>query len=201
MLVGPANGGMLIALIGGVQYPRPGFRSDLIAEPRVKGSNRFFVVRDPYTQRTLRFTLEGYAVAKLLDGQRSLPQLVGLIRKKLGLQMTVDKLHRLVDRLDDLGCLTSSELTGDRAVTTVLMRKPRRLTSSIERFELPDLPTITPANPIRRLSRAGSYLEPATGSEFSGGREQDDSARAILFASFALVLAALWATWSVLRIL
>jgi hypothetical protein len=192
---------MLIALIGSVQSPRPGFRRDLVVQPRVKGTSRFFVVSDPRTQRTLRFTLEGYAVAKLLDGQRSLPQLVGVIRKKLGLQMTVDKLHRLIDRLDALGCLTTSDLTSDRAVTTVLMKRPRRLTSSIERFELPPLPTITPATPVQRLGRAASFLELSTGTEFPGRGQQDDSARAILFASFALVLAALWATWAVLRIM
>jgi hypothetical protein len=192
---------MLIALRRSVQSPRPGFRRDLIAQPRIKGTSRFFVVHDPRTQRTLRFTLEGYAVAKLLDGQRSLPQLVGVIRKKLGLQMTVDKLHRLIDRLDDLGCLTDSELTSDRAVTTVLMKRPRRLTSSMERFELPPLPTITPMTPRPRLGRGSSYLELSTGTDFPGQRQHDDSARAILFASFALVLAALWATWAVLRIM
>ncbi len=180
-----------------MQFLKPDFRRDLIAQPEGHGSFKFFVVRDPRNQRTLRFTFEGYQVARLLDGSRSLPQLVTEIRRKLGLQLSVDKLNRLITRLDALGCLKTrearSESTFDRAVTTIVFN-PRRPTTA---------PPMALGSGIRDAQEIAAR---EVGEDFYiGGHLVDahsaSSSRALVLAGFALVSAALWASWAVLQIL
>lgn len=179
-----------------MQFLKPDFRRDLIAQPGGHGSFKFFVVRDPRNQRTLRFTFEGYQVARLLDGSRSLPQLVGDIRRSLGLQLTVDKLQRLIARLDALGCLSRYENTPgptmERAVTRVMVKRRRATTNS----------PLLESSGIRAAEQIAAR---EVGEDFD--LEDDvvnapaaDSQRAIFLAGFALVSAALWASWAVLQI-
>jgi hypothetical protein len=180
-----------------MQFLKPDFRRDLIAQPGGHGSFRFFVVRDPRNQRTLRFTFEGYQVARLLDGSRSLPQLVKEIRRRLGLQLTVEKLNRLIARLDALGCLNRGDNTPgptlERAVTTVMV-KPRRATT--------DSPLLS-ASGIRAANEiAARELDEDFELEVQSKRSHAaDSSRAVVLAGFALVSAALWASWAVLQII
>jgi hypothetical protein len=180
-----------------MQFLKPDFRRDLIAQPGGHGSFKFFVVRDPRNQRTLRFTFEGYQVARLLDGSRSLPQLVGDIRRSLGLQLTVDKLQRLIARLDALGCLNRNVNTPgptmERAVTRVMLNRRRPTTDS-------------PLMASSGIRAAEQIAAREVGEEFDLNDDfvnvqSADSPRAILLAGFALVSAALWASWAVFQII
>lgn len=167
------------------------------SDSSARGSHRFFVVRDPQNQRTLRFTFEGYQVARLLDGSRSLPQLVKEIRRSLGLQLTVEKLRRLIARLDALGCLTRTQgpstRTLDRAVTRVIVKSPRATTNSA----LLTSSGIRAANDIAAREVGDDFeLEPVTPRSYA-----EASSRAVVAAGFALVSAALWASWAVLQII
>jgi hypothetical protein len=179
-----------------MQFLKPDFRRDLIAQPEGHGSFKFFVVRDPESQRTLRFTFEGYQVARLLDGSRSLPQLVTEIKRRLGLQLTVDKLQRLITRLDALGCLRStaprSESSFDRSDTTIVFN-PRRPTTE---------PDVALDSGIRAADEIAAR---EIDDDFEIGQHlvQQHAAgysRAVVLAGFALVSAALWASWAVLQI-
>ena len=176
-----------------MEFLKPDFRRDLIAQPEGHGSFKFFVVRDPENQRTLRFTFEGYQVARLLDGSRSLPQLVTEIKRRLGLQLTVDKLQRLITRLDALGCLKPSESSFDRSETTIIFN-PRRATSE---------PVVALDSGIRAADEIAAR---EIGDDFEFGEHlvqahAAGSTRAIVLAGFALVSAALlWASWAVLQI-
>jgi hypothetical protein len=179
-----------------MQFLKPDFRSDLIAQPGGQGSFKFFVVRDPRNQRTLRFTFEGYQVARLLDGRRSLPQLVQEIKRSLGLQLTVEKLQRLIARLDALGCLQRDVHTPgptmERAVTRVMV-KHRRATTD---------PSILAGSGIRAAAQiaAREVGEDFDLNENFNNAQNANSSRAIVVAGFALVSAALWASWAVLQI-
>ncbi len=188
-----------------MQFLKPDFRRDLIAQPEGHGSFKFFVVRDPQNQRTLRFTFEGYQVARLLDGSRSLPQLVKEIRQSLGLQLTEGKLHRLIARLDALGCLKPGEYaagpTLDKAVTKVLFTSRRQATKNHRR---PDTqPPIALGSGIRAADEIAAR---EVDEDFDIGEQllnthAANSSRAIIVAGFALVSAALWASWAVLQII
>ncbi len=180
-----------------MQFLKPDFRRDLIAQPGGQGSFKFFVVRDPQNQRTLRFTFEGYQVARLLDGRRSLPQLVHEIKRSLGLQLTVEKLQRLISRLDALGCLSRDVVhtacpTIERAVTTVLT-KPRRATTD---------PSILAGSGINAAAQiaAREVGEDFELEENTSNSRAANSSRSLVLAGFALVSAALWASWAVLQI-
>jgi hypothetical protein len=177
-----------------MQFLKPDFRRDLIAQPGGHGSFKFFVVRDPQNQRTLRFTFEGYQVARLLDGRRSLPQLVQEIKRSLGLQLTVEKLQRLISRLDALGCLSRDVHTPgptmERAVTTVMM-KPRRATTD---------PSILAGSGIHAAAQIAAREVDDDFDLEDSNAHRANSSRALVLAGFALVSAALWASWAVLQI-
>ena len=136
-------------------------------------------------------------MARLLDGSRSLPQLVTEIRRSLGLQLTVEKLHRLIARLDALGCLARNDnmstRTLDRAVTRVIVKKRRATTES----PLLTASGIRAANEIAAREVGEDFdLEPSAPRSHAPA-----SSRAVVLAGFALVSAALWASWAVLQII
>lgn len=88
-----------------MQVQRPCFRPDLIAKPVLVAKVRLFELRDSGTGRVLRFTENGYSIAYLLNGQRTLAEVRVEFFAQRGIHISDDKLRRLLKQLELLGCL------------------------------------------------------------------------------------------------
>lgn len=82
----------------------PRLRTDLIAGPHPEEPSRF-LVHCPRTGQHFQTSAEGWALAQLFDGVRTLEEVEALALVRLGLAVEVSALRRYSARLDKLGAL------------------------------------------------------------------------------------------------